>query len=399
MAKKRSKIPQVILSFLSSIKASRDKLQGILKFERLYGPWQIHLYEGRPGEQWLNDLKSWGATGIIVEADQQPWVEKLVMQTLDSGIHVVLVDPHDNFVDSNHPFSRFCRINANGAAIGRMGAEYYVNRGVRHFAFVDDVQDSNWSRFRKESFAGYVKKAGYHCHVYPELNENQKKDWGVEQRFMIEWLNTLPKPVGIMAAMDARGRQILDACMMAGIDVPFEVQVLGVDNDEMICETASTPMSSILANAEKGGFLAAHLLHSLIERKVRKKNVLSYDPMQVISRRSTEAVLFQDRIVVAAIEFIRINSGIGINVGDVSRHLGISQRLLQIHFKASLGRSVIDEIMRVRFNRICALLSESDISISEITGLCGFENESYLGRIFKKRIGKTMTQFRREHSF
>lgn len=399
MRKKRKTMPQVILYILSSSKASRDKLCGILKYERLHGPWHIHLYEGRPYEQHLLDLRKWGTDGIIMEAGEQPWIDLVSRQIVNFGIHVVTVDPLDHCLQPKHPLSQFSKVAADGAAIGIMGAEYFLARGFKNFAFVDDIVCSNWSRFRRKAFVDRIVAAGYSCCVYPELTESERNDWAIEHHRMVEWLKSLPKPTGIMAAMDVRGRQILDACLAADINVPSSIQVLGVDDDEMICEATSPPMSSIATDGEKGGFLAAQLLDRLMDCKMRKKRTLSYQPVRVVERRSTEAVLFEDRLVANAMKFIHVNAGIGIGAVDVARHLKVSQRLLQLHFKESLGYPVIEEIMRVRFNRVCTLLNESDLSIGKITRICGFESESYLGRIFKKRFGMTMSQFRRERGF
>ena len=212
---------------------------------------------------------------------------------------------------------------------------------------------------------------------------------------MIAWLHSLPKPIGIMAAMDVRGRQIIDACHVAKIEVPHDVCVLGVDNDEIICDTTTPPLSSVMTDNESGGYLAAQILDGLMQQDIQERQVAGYRSLNVVPRRSTEAAFISDKLVLEALEYIRINNGLNLRVTDIARHVNVSRRLLELHFKETLKTTVIHEIQQFRFEYIKKLLLESDLSIVEVTRLCGFENESHLAAIFKKNFGITMTQFRK----
>ncbi len=195
--------------------------------------------------------------------------------------------------------------------------------------------------------------------------------------------------------MDNRGRQVIDACAWAGINVPREIAVLGVDNDEDLCETTSPPMSSIILDAERASYEAAQHLDDLMRRATRKKKIIIYGPARVVSRRSTESTQIADSLVVRALEFITLNACSGIGVPDVVRHVGASRRLTEMRFREILGRTILEEILRVRTERVCTLLKETNLPIGEITGSCGFESESHLGVIFRKRFGCTMRDYRR----
>lgn len=399
MKKSRRTVPHVVIILEASIKACRDKLRGILNYSRLHGPWQLHLIEGRSDESRIGSFRRWGTTGIISETGIAGHTVKFVDEILEAKLPTVLLDPTEAFLQPDHPFSHFSTVTANAEAIGVMGAEYFIHRGLKNFAFIDAVHPFNWSCNRKLAFMERIRIEGLvdHCFIHETLSETEKNDLSLEQRHLVSWLRSLPKPVGIMAAMDTRGRQVLEACRMARINIPYEAQVLGVDNDEVICDTDETPLSSIMTDNERGGYLAAELLEKLMNRLIRKKHHLHYGPIKVVERRSTESIFLDDPLVIRAVEHIRINSGINIDIPKLARQLKISQRLLQMRTKQSLGITLMEEIQRVRFNYICALLIETDLSITEIVQRCGLENTSHLGAAFKKRFNKTMGEYRKQH--
>jgi len=276
-----------------------------------------------------------------------------------------------------------------------MGAEYLLEQGFTQFAFVSDIWDSNWAIKRRDGFVQRLSEAGLPCHVYEALSDAARKDWGMEQKGIAAWLAKLPKPVGLMTANDVRGRQVLDTCLMAGISVPDQIAVLGVDNDELICATTNPPMSSILRDTEGSGYNAAQMLDRLMRGKNRKKEAWLYRPIRVVGRQSTEKLQFTDRLAVKAVEFIRINAGIGMKVNDVVKHLKVSRRLAELRFRQAVGRSIHDELQNARLAQVRRLLQETELSISEITEHCGYESESYLGLVFRKKFNITMRQFRK----
>jgi LacI family transcriptional regulator len=276
-----------------------------------------------------------------------------------------------------------------------MGAEYLLEQGFAQFAFVGDIWESNWALKRRDGFVKRLAKEKLGCHVYDALSEAARNDWGVEQKGLASWLAGLPKPVGLMAANDVRGRQVLDTCQMANISVPDQVAVLGVDNDELICATTNPPMTSILRDTEGSGYYAAQVLDSLMRGRSRKQEALLYGPLRVVGRQSTEKLQFVDRLAVKAVEFIRINAGIGMNVTDVVKHLKVSRRLAELRFRQAVGHSIHDELQNARLAQVRRLLRETDLSVSEITDHCGYESESYLGLVFRKQFNMTMRQFRK----
>jgi LacI family transcriptional regulator len=384
-------MPQVMILLEMSNKINRDRIQGILRYERLYGPWRLHIVEGKRFEQPSRDLKSLGVDGVIAGTT----LTELLEPIMSARAPTVLFDPLDPHALEAYPLFRPSTLCCDSAAVGRMGAEYLLEQGFAQFAFVGDIWDSNWALKRRDGFVRRIAESALPCHLYGALSEEAKNDWGVEQKAMAAWLAGLPKPVGLMAANDVRGRQVLDTCLMANLSVPDQVAVLGVDNDELICATTNPPLTSILRDTEGSGYYAAQMLDRLMRGRSRKSESLFYKPLRVVGRQSTEKLQFVDRLAVKAVEFIRINSGIGMNVTDVVKHLKVSRRLAELRFRQAVGHSIHDELQSARLAQVRRLLQETDLSVSEITDHCGYESESYLGLVFRKQFNTTMRQFRK----
>jgi LacI family transcriptional regulator len=387
-----SKIPQVALLFETNEQAHRDILRGVLRYERIHGPWSLHVVEGRAGEQRLLTLKSWGGTGIIGVIQNRAYAEAVLAADVPS----VLVDPVDEALLPQGLLARHSVFASDQRAIGELAADTFLERTFERFAFVGEIHGINWSRERGEAFAARVRRAGRACHLYGKLTAREKRDWGLERAKLCAWLKALPKPVAVFAAMDVRGRQVLDACLTAGIDVPHDVAVLAVDNDELICESTTPPLSSIALDTERMGFEAARLLDRAMRRRGRlRRAARTFPPVSVVTRRSTASVPIGDPAVTRALEFIWLNAQNPIGVPDVVKPSGVSRRLLEMRFRKALGRTLQDELQRTRLKRVKALLAETNLSVTAIAKACGFTTKSYLGKVFRRSFGQTMTQYRK----
>lgn len=392
MPRTLNRMPQVAVLLPTSVKVSRDMRRGILQYVRRNGPWGLHIIEGRQGEQKLIRMKDWGCTGIIGRLHTPELVEAASL----AKVPQVLVDPEEKFQSKNHPLFRHSIVRSDTAAVGRLAAEYFLERKFAHYAYVGEVQGVCWSVRRGEAFAEALRRAGFDCNIYGSLTVEEKEDAGLERTRLCAWLQALPKPVALLAAMDNRGRQVMDACAWAGLAVPCDIAVLGVDNDDDLCETTTPPMSSILLDAERASYEAAQHLDDLMRGVTRKRKIITYGPAQVVSRRSTETTQIADVVVVQAQEFIAVNACSGIGVPDVVRHVRASRRLAEQRFRQQLGRTILDEIRRVRLEHVCTLLKETNFSIGEITRTCGFDSESHLGTVFRRAYGCTMRDYRKQ---
>jgi len=390
----RTRMPHVVLWLPTSIKACREILRGVLQYVHFHGPWAVHLIDELRVKKKLFDPVAWGCTGMIVDMRDRAQAERL----LAAGVPAVLSHVPDDVLAAKHPLSGRCRLQCENGLIGTRAAEHLLERRFRHFAFVGDVQGVSWSEARRDAFCRRLAKAGYSCTVYPRLSPSEREDFSQEQAKLCGWLRALPKPVALFAANDARARQVLDSCLKTDSLVPQDIAVLGVDNDELICETAHPQLSSIQMTTERAGFEAARALDALMRETAparRRPTVIPFGFSHLVTRRSTETVQIADVLVARAVEFIRINAGIVVTVEDLVRHLHVSRRWLEKRFKAHMGRTVYAEILRIRLERVQTLLRESSEPIEEIADACGFASASHLGTQFRRHFDTTPAAYRR----
>lgn len=390
---RRSEFPRVVILTSTIFKGLREMLQGVLQYAREHGPWRIYQQEDRLWMPPLRDLKQWGCTGIVAAAHHSVEEARLI-DTVGVPV-VVLLQPHA-MRQRDYPLFRHPCVVWDSNAIGRMAAEYFLNRHYRQFAFVGDAASSYWSRDRERSFRSTLRQAGIpRCHVYRPPPGNEPYDWAVERPHMEQWLRDLPKPLGLLAPNDRRGRQVLDACFDGGIDVPDGVAVLGVDNDDWICEASVPTLSSIQCNPQPAGYAIAAHLDRMMRGERTKKHECVVEPMEVVTRQSTEWTAIADQLVAGALSYISLNAfDTNLCVSGVARSAGLSRRAAEVRFRSATGKTIRGEIEHVRLERVRMLLAETDRRIADIARACGFGSATHLGRIFRLRFGSTPLQFR-----
>jgi LacI family transcriptional regulator len=213
-----------------------------------------------------------------------------------------------------------------------------------------------------------------------------------------KWLRRLPKPVAVFACYDIRGRQVLEACRRAGIEVPDQVAVLGVDNDDLLCGLASPPLSSIIPDAAGAGRLAASLLERLMRQVRLEHEEWLLAPLGIVTRQSTNVLAIDDDLVVAAVRTIRDHACRGIKVADVVASLKTSRRVLEHRFVQRIGHTPHEEIARVQFRRVEQLLRETDLPLAMIAARCGFQHPEYMTVAFTRRYGLPPSRWRKQHA-
>jgi len=250
---------------------------------------------------------------------------------------------------------------------------------------------------RRDGFVQRVAAAGHPVSVLtlPPQPRGQNS-WEREQEQIARWLTSLPKPVGVMACHDPRGQKVLEACRRAGVEVPEQVAVIGVDNDEPICEIADPPLSSVVPNHMAVGYEAAAVLAGLMRGKQRVGRCVFLPPSGIVTRKSSDVLAMNDRDVAALVHFIRENACQGLGVAEVVEFSPLPRRTLYRRFQESLGHSVHDEIVRVRVARAKELLADTDMSLARVAERAGFKHQEYLGVVFKAHAGLTPAQFRRQ---
>jgi LacI family transcriptional regulator len=391
--RKHQKIPQVAVLLDSCHETSRGMLRGIFEYVRLYGPWGLNIVTGGALEQKLPDSRFWKGGGVIANIYGREMADAISM----ARVPTVIFDLHDEWQEAWYAKSNACQVQCDSTATGQLAADHLLQKGFTRFAFVGEINGLNWSRWRQASFVKRLAEAEFSCYGYPDPARGQK-EWERERKQMIRWLKKLPKPVAIFVAHDTRARQVLDACLAANIRVPYEAAVLSVDNDPLICETCIPSISSIRLDVESAGFAAAELLDKrMFGGSTMGKETVTYRPLEVVPRLSTQTIHVNDKIVIDALEYIRINAGLNIRVSDVAEHVKITPRWLEKRFDSTLGISVIEEIKRLRMETVLRLITETQQPFDQIARKCGFSSVNHLRKIFREEHGESMSEYRAEH--
>jgi LacI family transcriptional regulator len=280
--------------------------------------------------------------------------------------------------------------------MGKMAAEHLLNRGFRQFAYCG-FEDMFGARSRGESFSKKIAEVGFETHFYKQPKSKAKRSWENEQIYMADWLKSLPKPVGLMTCTDDRSQYAIEACKIAGLHVPEQVAIIGVDNDELVCELSTPPLSSIALNTERAGYEAAELLDKLMAGKKMTKQTIVVQATHVVARQSTDILAIEDQDVVKALRFIRQHSNEMIQVSDVVDATSVSRRALEQRFRRVLGRSVLAEIRRVRTDLVTQMLVETNLSISKIALTLGYTGVENIARYFQHEKGMSLQAYRKKH--
>jgi LacI family transcriptional regulator len=369
------RIPKVLLLVESSRGSGRSVLRGIANYAHHRGPWSC-CWEPAGLERVWPKLKALDVDGIILRD-----VDKLE-EVLAFGIPAVVVG-HGRTEVSN-----LVNVVTDSEAIGQMAAEHLLSCGFKQFAFcglrADGGEDVPWSQLRRQSFARRIQEAGFGCCDFPPARPSRSSSWPQERSAMSRWLQSLPKPIGLMACNDDRARQVVEACNRAGVSVPYQLAIVGVDNDEVVCGLSDPPLSSVAVNFDRAGYEAAAALDCLMSGKGPVPGRIIARATHLVVRRSTDVVAVEDDIVAKALRFIRANAREGeLNVGKVARSAGVSRRLLEKRFRRELGYSVLNEIRRVRTDKIAQLLHETQMTVCEIAEELGFADVQHFARYFR----------------
>jgi LacI family transcriptional regulator len=375
--------PKVVLLIETSRVYGRALLRGITKYSRLHGPW---VFYSEPGglEKAMPHLEGWGANGIIMRDYLKG--EKVIKMAVP-----VIVSVH-----SKEPSLEFPFVDTDGVKIGEMAAKHFLERGFRYFGFCG-YNELHWSRSRCQSFVRKIAEAGFETHIYKPKATKRRRSVEKEQLLMEEWLKSLPKPAGVMTANDDMGRQLTEVCKIVGLQVPEEVAIVGVDNDDLVCELSDPPLSSIALNVERGGYEAAELLDRLMKGGKMRNQSIIIPPTHIEVRQSTDIMAIEDKDIVNAVRFINQHAREQIQVGDVANAANTSRRLLQQKFRRVLKRTVHDEIRQARMEQVARMLAETNLSVSEIASTLGYSGVEKISRYFRREMGMTPVAYRKRH--
>jgi LacI family transcriptional regulator len=301
-------------------------------------------------------------------------------------------------VSAIFPGLRFPRVGVDNVQVGRLAAAHFLDRGLRQFGFVGPT-DYLFSIERREAFCEALRQAGHtvaYCKGARYLPYDPFVPQGKLDPSVVRWLRELPKPVGIFVPNDIYGVQIAEACRSAGLRVPEDVALLGVDNDDLYCEMTRPPLSSIMVPAEKVGYEAAALLDRLLAGEKPPREPILLPPTGVATRRSSEVLAIDDKEVVTAVRFIREHAHLPLRVADVLPQVSVGRRTLERHCHLALGWGIGEEIRRAHLERACRLLAATDLPLKVLAKQAGFSDFRLMTAAFHKELGMTPSAYRRQ---
>ena len=386
----RTSRPRVALLIESSRAYGRGLLYGIADYVKTYGPWSIFYHERVVGDTAPHQLRDWGLDGMIIRIENRQLIDtvrKMKIPTVDlfgrhklKGVPSMMHDPRST---------------------GRLAAEHLLDRGFTRFGYCG-LAGVHFSGLRQKHFEERLAEAGYKPSVFIAGTDNKNQvDVAhtelsnlAKSRELMQWLHELPKPVGVMACNDPMGQQLLTACGECDFAVPEEIAVIGVDNDELVCELCDPPLSSVQPNNRKTGFDAAAMLDRMMQGKEVSDEKIFVRSLGIVTRQSTDVMAIEDVDTATAVQYIREHACEGISVDDVIKHVLLSRSTLERRFLQYLGRTPYAEITRVRMDRIKYLLESTDLPLRGIADLTGFQHIERMCTLFKTHEGIAPGQYR-----
>lgn len=379
---------RILLLLESARTCERDFLRGIARYSHLHGPWTFYrkpkfYLKNRSSGISLAQIRAFDPDGIVVsDTENLAALLRLGKPTL---IHAFKSDTYD-----------IPTILGDSEQTGKMAAKHLLGLGFSTFAYCG-LGRYYWSRGRYESFRETIVKAGFDV-SYFELRPRQiQSSLQRELSRLAQWLTSV-RPAGLMACADDCSQYIVEACKLADIRIPEQIGLIGVDNDDMVCELSDPPLSSIALDFAKAGYDAADLLDHLMSDQAAPQQRITVHPSHIVTRASTNILAIDDKDVAQAVQFIRQHTNKLIQISDVLAQVSCSQRTLHQKFQAKLGRSVHQEIKRVRIERIAKLLRETDLPISTIAIKLGYSNINHISRYFQQAMNLTPLTYRKQFS-
>jgi LacI family transcriptional regulator len=398
MARLRQRIRHVALLVEWSRVYGRGVLRGIGRYVQAHGNWKVYHTERRLSDMAPSWLRNWKGDGIIARIENP----RLAAQIKRMRLPVVDLFEHSRI-------GRVPSVLTDNRAIARLAAEHLIERGLTHFAYCG-LPGIYSSDERCRCFVRHLASAGHQVRVYDPPRRRRtpliaaSEDYELQrEETLVRWLRGLPKPVGLMACNDLRAHQILMVCDENHLAVPEELAVIGVDNDEVICGLSRPPLSSIEQNPEEVGYQAAALLDRLMQgpcsrhtRCAADRATIVVEPRGVVARQSTDVVAVPDADLAIALHHIRQHACDGLSVAALLARTAMSRRTLERRFASHLGRSPKDEIVRVQLGHVKRLLAMTDYPLAKIAQFTGFRYVESMCALFKRSVGRTPGQYRRD---
>ncbi len=281
-------------------------------------------------------------------------------------------------------------------AIGRLAAEHFLERGFQNFAWIG-ISTGLQNTRRYDGFADCLTKAGFEAEsiVWSREGSSDRATWEHRRDWLLKHIRQIGFPLALLVHNDYLAANVIDACAYAGLSVPDDVAIMGIENNELVCNSLSTPLSSIDIAPERHGYAAARALDRLLRGETDCAEEL-VAPRGVVTRQSTDFIAIPHAAVSAAIRYIREHVREPMSVPDVTVASGINRRALELAFREHVGRGIAEEVTREKMKLVGELLIETKLSLSEIADATGYSTVQYMHRVFRNFYGTTPKRFREE---
>ena len=364
---------------------------GIRRYAQEQGGWHVFyilpsVYGAKISTRRIGILEGWRGDGILFTTNQPEelrFVKKL-------GIPAV------NLASGLEKQYGIPRVTIDSYAAGQMAADHLLERDLTHLAFIGSAK-LWYSLQRYEGFRQRAEKAGVECHaLFQSQDHKQTQNWEQQVAGPAAWLKSLPLPCGVFAAEDFTAQLLLDACKEAGLRVPQDIAIVGMDNNETICEHSVPKLTSIARHSERIGYEAAALLHSMIRGESCFDRDIIISPEGVILRESSDMMYCSDPLVQQAIEYMRQNIRSNYNIDALADSLGISKRTLERSFVRAVNCPPYQYLTRLRIRHAQTLMKRNPKkSRAELATECGFGSETTFYCAFRKATGIPPSAYRK----
>lgn len=376
---------RVLLLIDYSSEFSRRILKGLIQYSKENGHWIFYrlpsyyktLYGKEGIIQWARE---WKADAIVARWDHEG---TNLLESL--RIPIVL----QNYRERS---SYFSNLTGDYIGTGEMAARFFIKRRYRNFAFYGN-KGVVWSRERAEGFRRVVEKAGGNYYYFESENLNEEQ-WSTAHLQLDEWLFSLPKPVGLFACDDSFALQVSEICKINNIPIPQDISLLGVDNDELICNLSDPPISSIVLDVEKGGYEVGRLIDQLINGTREQPSNIVIRPNRFELRESTERYNLSNEYISKIVHYVEEKFTDEICIDELTKLVPLSRRNLEIKFKDEMGTSIYQFILQCRIEFFAHMLLTTDLPLYDLALQSGFNDSKNISRIFKKMKGYTPSEYR-----
>ncbi|WP_299059501.1 DNA-binding transcriptional regulator [uncultured Polaribacter sp.] len=363
----------------------RDILKGIYNYNNRFSEWEIifepsYYLKTSNNSNFIHLISEIKPDGCIIENYEN------AKKVIDLNIPLI----QTSSLNSTHQIP--C-LKGNYDADGKMAFEYFLSKGFKNLAFFG-IHKVIWSDGRLESLQKNAFSKNIKVHNY---TPKKKRSISHDLKEIISWLKSLPKPIGIFCCNDDLGIILINACSMAKLKIPYEIAILGVDNDELLCSVVHPKLSSIARNHTVAAFNACEILNKMMLGINPENHIIPTEPINVIERSSTDTIASNDKEVIKALHFIRNNTQVNITVNDVVNSTNISRRNLYTRFKKTTNRTILEDIQFQKIKKFKVLLTNQKLSVKEIAFQLGFEDVSHISRWFSAIEGTTPVRWRKNN--